>query len=46
MKKVNEAWRRYFDAVHTFVNRGTFAEAPEQAAATDLVTQESLARED
>ena len=27
MKKVNEAWRRYFDAVHTFVNRGTFAEA-------------------
>ena len=46
MKKVNEARRNYYKAAHTFVNRGTFAEAPEQAAATDLVTQESLARED
>jgi hypothetical protein len=46
VKKVNEAWRNYFDAAHTFVDRGTFAEAPEQATAIDLVTQESLAHED
>ena len=46
MKKVNKAWRNYFDAALTFVVRGTFAKASEQAAASDLVTQESLAHED
>ena len=46
VKKVNEAWRNYYDAALTFVDRGTFAEAPEQVAARNLVTQESLAHED
>jgi hypothetical protein len=46
VKKVNNAWRNYFDAALTFVDRGTFAEAPEQVAARNLVTQESLAHED
>ena len=46
VKKVNEAWRNYYDAALTFVDRGTLAEAPEQVAARDLVTQESLAHED
>ena len=36
----------YFDAAFTFVDRGTFAEDPEQAAAGDLVTQESVAQKD
>ena len=43
VKRVNDAWRNHLDADLTFVNRGTFTDAPEQAAARNLVPQESLA---
>ena len=41
-----EARARPLEAALTFVDRRTFTDAPEQTAARNLVTQESLAHDD